>query len=152
MFGIKPGSTVHPRIQEQVTIRCLLLRYWTVLIKSQSLTMLTLCLFGIWLLGVSFVFREDLVCVTFSVIRWQIWLKGEPMNGNLGYGGHSVTLLKVLMVTKEGSKGRETLWFESQICHLPALTHWARHFTVSSLSYPTCSSWYWWQLLQRVDD
>ena len=61
MFGIKPGSTVHPRIQEKVTIKCLLLRYWTVLIKSQSLTMLTLCLFGIWLLGVSFVFREDLV-------------------------------------------------------------------------------------------
>lgn len=37
MFGIKPGSKVHPGIQEQVTIKCLLLRYWTVLIKSQPL-------------------------------------------------------------------------------------------------------------------
>lgn len=31
------------------------------------------------------------------------------MNDNLGYGGHSVTLLKVPMVTKQGSKGRETI-------------------------------------------
>lgn len=37
MFGIKPGSKVHHRIQEQGTLKCQLLTYWIILTKSQAL-------------------------------------------------------------------------------------------------------------------